>query len=66
MDQRNTDISTRCPTASTEVCERDITEVPDVPATTTTPPVILDVEPRGTSSPELAYLKGLHPNPLLL
>ena len=59
VDQRNTDISTRCPIASAEVHERDITEVPDVPAaTTTTTPVILDVEPRGTSSPRISLPKG--------
>ena len=46
---------------SAEVCERDVTEVSDVPATiatTTTPPVALDVEPRGTSSPRISLPEG--------
>ena len=59
VDQRNTEISTRGPIPSAEVCERDITEVPDVPATTTTTtPVILDVESRGTSSPRISLPEG--------
>ena len=48
--------------ASVEVCERDVTEVPNVPTTTitttTTPPVALDVEPRGTSSHRISLPKG--------
>ena len=45
--------------ASTEVHERDVVEVPDVPVTTTaTPPVTLDVEPRGTSSPRISLPEG--------
>ena len=46
---------------SAEVRERDVTEVSDVPATTattTTPPVALDVEPRGTSSPRISLHEG--------
>ena len=45
---------------SAEVCERDVTEVPEVPTTaaTTTPPVTLDVEPRGTSSPRISLPEG--------
>ena len=46
--------------ASAEVREREVIEVPDVPATTTTttPPVTLDVEPRGTSSPRISLPEG--------
>ena len=51
--------------ASTEVHERDVVEVPDIPTTTittttstTTPPVTLDVESRGTSSPRISLPKG--------
>ena len=50
---------------STEVHERDVVEVPDIPTTTigtttsaTTPPVMLDVEPRGTSSPRISLPEG--------
>ena len=47
IDRRNASITAGNQIASTEVCERDVTEVPDVPTTTaiTTPPVALDVEP---------------------
>ena len=60
VDRRNTNISTGSPTGiSAEVCERDVTEVPNVPTTTaTTTPVILDVEPRGTSSPRISLPEG--------
>ena len=63
MDQRNIGISTRSPIASAEVHERDVTEVLDVPTTTTTTtttttPVVLYVEPRGTSSPRISLPKG--------
>ena len=61
VDRRNASITTGSQLASTEVCERDV-EVPDVPAvtdtTTTTPPVNLDVEPRGTSSPRISLPEG--------
>ena len=51
---------------SAEVPERDVIEVSDVPATiatTATPPVALDVEPRGTSSPRISLPEGsqFHP-----
>ena len=66
MDRRNASIATGSQIASTEVCERDVPEVPNVPSTTTTttPPVALDVEPRGTSSPRISLPKGSpsHPN----
>ena len=51
--------------ASTEVHDRNVVEVPDIPTTTiatttstTTPPITLDVEPRGTSSPRISLPKG--------
>ena len=59
VDRRNASVATGSPIASVEVHERDVTEVPDVPTTiTTTPPVALDVEPRGTSSPRISLPKG--------
>ena len=64
VDRRNADVSTGGPIASTEVCERDVIEVPDVPIvtttipSTTTTPVALDMEPRGTSSPRISLSKG--------
>ena len=59
IDRRNASITTGSQIASAEVCERDVTEVPDVPTTTTTtPPVALDVEPRGTSSPRISLPEG--------
>ena len=53
VDKRNTNISTGSPTViSAEVLERDVTEVPNAPTSTAaTTPVVLDVEPIGTSSP---------------
>ena len=65
MDRRNTNISTGSPTViSAEVHERDITEVPDAPATTAaTTPVILDVEPRSTSSPRISLPEGSPSHP---
>ena len=51
---------------SAEVRERDVTEVSDVPATiatTITPPVALDVEPRGTSSPQISLPEGSPTHP---
>ena len=63
VDRRNVSIPTGNQLTSTEVCERDIMEVPDVPTTTTvattttsttTPPITMDVELRGTSSPRIS------------
>ena len=47
VDRRNACMTAGSHIASTDVCERDVTEVSDVPTTTatTTPPVTLDVEP---------------------
>ena len=60
VDRRNASITTGSQLASTEVHERDVAEVPDVPTTitTTTTPVALDVEPRGTSSPRISLPEG--------
>ena len=65
MDKRNTNISTGSPTGiSAEVHERDVMEEPNVPATTaTTTPVVLDVEPRGTSSPRISLPEGFPSHP---
>ena len=42
-----------------EVHERNVTKVPDAPTSTAaTTPVVLDVEPRGTSSPRISLPKG--------
>ena len=56
---------------SVEVCERDIIEVLDVLTTTvvttttsmTTPPITLDTELRGTSSPRISLPEGSLPHP---
>ena len=58
VDRRNASITTGSQLASAEVCVRDVAEVPDVPTTTTTPPVALDVELRGTSSPRISLPEG--------
>ena len=60
VDRRNASITAGSHIASIEACERDVAEVPDVPVTTatTTPPVTLDVEPRGTSSPRISLPEG--------
>ena len=60
VDKRNTNISTGSPTGiAAEVCERDVTEVPNVSTSTAaTTPVILDVEPMGTSSPRISLPEG--------
>ena len=57
--------STGSPTGiSAEVCERDVTEVPNVSTSTAaTTPVILDVEPRGTSSPRISLPEGSPSHP---
>ena len=60
VDRRNASITAGSHIASIEACEKDVAEVCDVPATpaTTTPPVTLDVEPRGTSSPRISLPEG--------
>ena len=70
VDRRNASIPTGSQLATTEVHERDVVEMPDIPTTTiatttsiTTPPVTLDVEPRGTSSPRISLPKGSPSHP---
>ena len=65
VDQRNMNVPTRNQVTSVEVHERDNVEVPDVPTTTvtttatiTTPPITLDTELRGTSSPRISLPEG--------
>ena len=65
MDKRNTNISTGSPTGiSAEACERDVTEVPNMSmSTAATTPVVLDVEPMGTSSPRISLPEGCPSHP---
>ena len=63
VDRRNASITTGSQLASTEVCERDVVEVPDVPTATTTPLMNIDVEPRGTSSPRISLPEGSPSHP---
>ena len=71
VDRGNDSIPAGNQLVSTEVCEGDSVEVPDIPITiitmtttsTTTPPVTLDVEPRGTSSPRISLPKGSPSHP---
>ena len=51
-------ITTGSQLASTDVHERDVVEMLDVPTTTTPPLVNLDVKPRGTSSPRISLPEG--------
>ena len=70
MTEANASIPAGSQLASNEVCERDVFEMPDTPTTTiatttsiTTPPVTLDVEPRGTSSPRISLPEGSPSHP---
>ena len=66
VDQRSMNVPARNQVTSVEVHERDNIEVPDVPTTTVattpaiiaTPPINLDVELRGTSSPRISLPEG--------
>ena len=60
VERRNTNIPTGSPTGiSVEVHERDVTEVPNVSTSNAaTTPVILDVEPIGSSSPRISLPEG--------
>ena len=60
VDRRNANVPIESSTGiPAEVCERDVTKVLDVPTSTTaTTPVVLDVEPRGTSSPRISLPEG--------
>ena len=68
VDRRNTNISTVSPiVVSAEVHERNITEIPDAPTSTAaTTPVILDVKPRGTSSPRISLPEGSPSHPAVI
>ena len=65
VDRRNTNITTGSPTGiSAEVCERDVTEIPNAPTSNAvTTPVILDVAPIGTSSPRISLPEGSPSHP---
>ena len=63
VDRRNASITTGSQLASTEVRERDVVEVLDVPTTATTPLVSLDVEPRGMSCPRISLPEGSPSHP---
>ena len=63
VDRRNANITTGSQLASIETCESDVVEVPDVPTTTTSPPMNIDVEPRGTSSPRVSLPEGSPSHP---
>ena len=60
IDRRNTNVTTEGPIAETaKVHERDIIEVPEAPTSmTATTLVVLDVEPRGASSPRISLPEG--------
>ena len=60
VDSRNANVSSGSPiVVSAEVCERDVTEVHEVPTSKVTSiPVVHDVEPRGTSSPRISLPEG--------
>ena len=70
VDRRNARVHTGSQLVSTEVHERDSVEVPDIPSatiditiSTTTHPVTLDVEARGTSSPMISLPEGSPSHP---
>ena len=71
VDRRNVNVPAGNQLTSIEVHERDNIEVPDVPTTTisttaaptTTPPITVDVELRGTSSPRISLPKGSPSHP---
>ena len=65
MDRRNTNTSTGSPTGIlAEICEKDVTEAPNE-STAATTPVILDVEPIGTSSPRISLPEGSPSHPVV-
>ena len=65
VDRRNANVSSGSPiVVSAEVLERDVTEVPEVPTSmVATTPVVLDVEPRDTSSPRISLPEGSPSHP---
>ena len=74
VNRRNVNVPARSQLTSIEVCERDNIEVPDVPTTTvatnaastTTPPITVVVELRGTRSPRINVPEGSRHIPLSL
>ena len=58
VDRRNVNNTAGSQLASVAVHERDVVEVPDVPMATTSPPMNIGVEPRGTSSPRINLPEG--------
>ena len=68
VDRRNMKVPARNQLTPIEVCERDNIEVLDVPNTTTAvsttiPPITVDVELRGTSSPRISLPEGSPSHP---
>ena len=70
IDQRNMNVPAGNQVTPVEIHERDNKEVPDVPTTTvvtttsmTTPPITLDTELRGTSSPMISLPEGSPSHP---
>ena len=71
VGRRNVNVPAESQVTSTEVCESNIIEVPNVPTTTvvttttstTTPPITLDTDLRGTSSPRISLPKGSPSHP---
>ena len=71
VDRRNVNVPAGNQLTSIEVHERDNIEVPDAPTTTvamaaastTTPPITVDVELRGTSSPRISLPEGSPSHP---
>ena len=63
VDRRNASVTAGSQLASVEVHERDVVEVPDVPTATTSPPMNIEVEPRGTSSPRISLPEGSPSHP---
>ena len=63
IDRRNASVTAGSQLASVEVHERDVVEVLDVPTTTTSLPMNIEVEPRGTSSPRISLPEGSPSHP---
>ena len=63
VDRRNANVTAGSQLASVEVHERDVVEVPDVPMAAISPPMNIEVEPRGTSSPRISLPEGSPSHP---
>ena len=74
VDRRNVNVPAGNQLTSIEVHERDNIEVPDVPTTTVattaastiTPPITLDTDLRGTSSPRISLPEGSPSHPTVI